>query len=151
MSSSPAPLSAVTPMLAIKDAADAIEFYKMAFGARELFRLTYPDGKIAHAEIQIGDALVMLAEEDLRYNTSPMTLGGTSVILNLYVADVDALFASALAAGAREIFPVRDQFYGDRSGRLQDPFGHMWIVSTRKEEVSPEEMQRRMDAMMAES
>ena len=149
--SSPAELSAAAPMLAIKGAADAIEFYKMAFGARELFRLTYSDGKIAHAEIEIGKALVMLSEEDLRYNTSPMTLGGTSVILHLVVPDVDALFAAALAAGAREIFPVRDQFYGDRSGRLQDPFGHMWIVATRKEEVSPEEMQRRLDAMMAES
>lgn len=139
--------SGVTPMLAIKGAANAIEFYKKAFGAVELFRLTAPDGTIAHAEFKIGSAVVMLAEENPQYNTSPATLGGTSVLLSLYVPDVDAFAARAVAAGAKLVFPINNQFYGDRSGRIADPFGYLWMVATHIEDVSPEEMQKRFAKM----
>ncbi|HHP7244637.1 MAG TPA: VOC family protein [Elainellaceae cyanobacterium] len=138
-----------TPMLAIRDAARAIEFYKTALGATEIMRLADPTGAIAHAEIQIGDSIIMMAEENPEFNTSPQTLGGSPVILNLYVEDVDALVQQAVDAGARVVFPVKDQFYGDRSGRIVDPFGHIWIISTHIEDVSPDEMQTRFDAMFS--
>lgn len=139
---------ALSPMLAIRDAAAAVEFYQQAFGAVEVMRMADPSGKLVHGEFKIGDALVMVAEEHPDYNRSPQTLGGTSVILNIYVPDVDALFGRAVAAGAKVIFPLKNQFYGDRCGRLEDPFGHMWIFSTRVEEISREEMVRRFDEMM---
>ena len=138
----------LSPMLAIRDAAGAVEFYKRAFGAVEVMRLADPNGKLVHGEFTIGDALVMVAEENPEYNRSPQTLGGTSVILNVYVPDVDALFERAVAAGAKVIFPLSNQFYGDRTGRLEDPFGHMWIFSTRVEEITREEMVRRFEEMM---
>lgn len=140
-----------TPMLAIRDAARAIEFYKKAFGATEVMRLTEPSGKIAHAEIKIGQALIMLAEEHPDYNRSPQSLGGSSVILHLYVEDVDALACQAVAAGAKLVFPVKDQFYGDRSGRLADSFGHLWLISTHKEDLSPEEMEKRFAALLKQA
>ncbi len=133
----------VTPMLAIRGAASAIEFYKQAFGATELMRLTEPDGKVAHAEIKIGDARIMIADEYPGHNHSPQALGGSTVIINLYVEDVDSLASQAVAAGAKVLFPLEDQFYGDRSGRLADPFGHIWIISTHQEDVTLEEMQQR--------
>jgi PhnB protein len=136
-----------TPMLAIRDAARALAFYKKAFGATEVTRLTEPSGKIAHAEIKVGQAVIMLAEEHPDYNRSPQSLGGSSVILHLYVEDVDAFACQAVAAGAKLVFPVKDQFYGDRSGRLVDPFGHLWIISTHKEDLSPEEMEKRYAAL----
>ena len=136
-----------TPMLAFRGAQQAIEFYQRAFGAVELFRLTDPQGTIVHAELKIGEAVVMLAEEDPRYNRAPQTLGGTSVILNLYVTDVDAFVQRATAAGAQVVIPVADQFYGDRSGRIIDPFGYVWIISTHKEDVSSAEMQKRLNAL----
>ncbi len=139
---------ALSPMLAIRDAAAAVEFYQQAFGAVEVMRMADPSGKLVHGEFKIGDALVMVAEEHPDYNRSPQTLGGTSVILNIYVPDVDALFERAVAAGAKVIFPLQNQFYGDRCGRLEDPFGHMWIFSTRVEEISREEMVQRFDEMM---
>ncbi|MGJ3250845.1 MAG: VOC family protein [Elainellaceae cyanobacterium] len=138
-----------TPMLAIRDAARAIEFYKTALGATEIMRLTDPTGAIAHAEIQIGDSIIMVAEENSEFNASPQKLGGSTVILNLYVEDVDALVQQAVDAGAQVIYPVKDQFYGDRSGRIVDPFGHIWIVSTHIEDVSPDEMKARFDAMFS--
>jgi PhnB protein len=139
----------VTPMLAIRGAVEAIEFYRHAFGARETMRLTGPGGSIAHAELAIGDGLIMLAEEDPRFNAVPEVLGGTPVIVHLYVPDVDAVVARAVQAGARVLIPVADQFYGDRAGRIADPYGHVWIVSTRQAEMTPEEMQRRFEALMA--
>lgn len=143
----PAEYPGVTPYLSVNDAAAAIEFYKKGFGATELMRLPGPDGKLGHAEIRIGDALVMLADEFPEYgNLSPRTLGGSAVRLHMYVEDVDAFFEKALAAGAKVLIPIADQFYGDRSGRLEDPFGHVWLVSTHIEDVSPEEMQKRMEA-----
>jgi PhnB protein len=146
----PAPYGAVTPRLIIKGAADAIEFYKKAFGATELSRMSMPDGKIAHAEIDIGGSIVMLADEFEQYahlgGRSPQTLGDSTSITCLYVEDVDAVAARAEAAGAVLLVPVSNQFYGDRSTRLRDPFGHLWMVSTHIEDVSPEEMSRRMQA-----
>ena len=143
----PADYAGITPYLSVKGAADAIDFYKKAFGAIEMMRLPNPDGTLGHAEIKIGNALVMLADEYPDYgNLSPKTLGGSSVRLHMYVEDVDAFFEKAVAAGAKVLIPVADQFYGDRSGRLEDPFGHVWLVSTHIEDVAPEEMQKRMEA-----
>jgi PhnB protein len=143
----PADYPGVTPYLAVDDAAAAIEFYKTGFGATEIMRLPGPDGKIGHAEVKIGNAIVMIADEhpDADHR-SPKTLGGSAVKLHMYVENVDSFFENAVAAGAKVLMPIADQFYGDRSGRLEDPFGHIWLVSTHIEDVSPEEMQKRMDA-----
>jgi PhnB protein len=138
----------VTPYLCCKDAAAAIEFYKKAFGATELMRMGDPSGKIGHAEIQIGDSHVMLADEFPEMGfLSPQSVGGSPVMMHLYVEDVDAIVPKAVAAGAKVTRPVADQFYGDRGGQLQDPFGHKWYVSTHKEDVSPEELKKRIAAM----
>ena len=143
----PAEYAGVTPYLSVKDAAAAIEFYKKGFGATELMRLPGPDGKIGHAEVKIGNAIVMLADESSEAgHLSPPTLGGSTVKLHMYVEDVDSFFEKAVAAGAKVLYPLADQFYGDRSGRLEDPFGHVWLVSTHIEDVAPEEMQKRMEA-----
>jgi PhnB protein len=148
----PADYLGITPYLSVKGAADAIEFYKKAFGAIEMMRLPGPDGTLGHAEIKIGDALIMLADEYPAYgNLSPKTLGGSSVRLHMYVEDVDAFFEKAVAAGAKVLIPIADQFYGDRSGRLEDPFGHVWLDSTHVEDVAPDEMQRRMEAYSKKS
>lgn len=137
----------VTPYLIIKNAADALEFYKTAFGATELFRMPQPDGRIGHAEIKIGDSPIMLADEFPEMNyLGPKTLGGSPVSLMIYVDDVDAVFNQAIAAGAETQKPVEDKFYGDRIGSLVDPFGHVWHVATHKEDVSPEEMEKRAAA-----
>jgi PhnB protein len=139
----------VTPYLIVKGAARALEFYKKAFNATELYRLDGPGGSIGHAELQIGNSRLMLADEfpDMGAR-GPETLGGSPVGLCIYVEDVDALFKQALAAGGKEERPVKDQFYGDRSGTLRDPFGHQWTIATHKEDISPQEMKRRMDEMM---
>jgi len=139
--------TAATPYLCIKDASRAIEFYKKAFGARETMRMTQPDGRIGHAEIRIGRAPVMLADEfpeiDFR---SPQTLGGTPVNILVYVENVDGLAAQAQAAGATIKRPVADQFYGDRVVVLSDPFGHSWSFATHIEDVAPDEMNKRAAA-----
>jgi PhnB protein len=140
----------VTPYLAIKNAAKAVEFYKNAFGATESYKLMLPDGRLGHAEIRLGDSMIMLADEFPEYGgKAPETLGGSPVSIHLYVDDVDAFFTKALDAGAKELKPVMDQFYGDRSGQLEDPFGHLWWVATHKEDISSEEMQKRVQAMFA--
>jgi len=141
----------ITPYLSIKGAAEAIAYYQRAFGAVELYRLAMPDGRIGHAELQIGDSRIMLADEmpempDI-VARSPRTLNGTSFGLALYLKDVDAAFAQAIAAGGTVKRAVTTQFYGDRSGTLEDPFGHIWTLSTHVEDVSPEEMKKRMAAM----
>lgn len=135
---------ALTPMLAVRHADKAIEWYKKALNATELNRLTETDGTIAHAELKISDAIFMIAEENPDYNKSPDTLGGTSIILNVYVPNVDEVVDRSVQHGATIIFPVKDQFYGDRAGRIQDPYGHMWIVSTHLKTVTPAEMQQQM-------
>jgi PhnB protein len=139
-----------TPYLIIKGAVDAIEYYKNAFGATELMRMPAPGGKIGHAEIKIGDSPIMLADEfpEMGYK-SPQTLGGSPVGIMIYVEDVDTVFDRAIAAGGKVQKAVQDQFYGDRLGTLEDPFGHVWHVSTHKEDVSAEEMERRAKAASA--
>ena len=140
----------VTPYLAIKNAAQALEFYKRAFGAIESYKLMMPDGRVGHAEIRLGDSLIMLSDEFPEFGgKAPDTLGASPVSLHLYVEDVDAFVTKALEAGAKERQPVMDQFYGDRSGQLEDPFGHLWWVATHKEDVSPDEMQKRVREMFA--
>ncbi len=145
----------ITPYLHIHGAARALDFYKQAFGARELVRLAGADGKIGHAEIMIGDSIVMLADEVPEMGIhSPSSLKGTSVSIVLYVEDVDKVVARAIKAGATIRRPLEDKFYGDRSATLADPFGHEWTVSTHLEDVEPEEFKRRMVAeasKMAES
>ena len=136
-----------TPYLIVGDGARALEFYKQAFGATELFRMAGPDGRIGHAEIKIGDSPIMLADEHPEMNArSPRTLGGSPVSLVLYVEDVDAVVEQAVAAGAKLTRPVANQFYGDRTGGVEDPFGHVWYIATHVEDVSPEELQRRAAA-----
>jgi PhnB protein len=133
---------AVTPYLIVADG--AIGFYKTAFGATERMRLTTPDGKIGHAELIIGDSLVMLADEYPAHGArSPQAFGGSPVMLHLYVEDVDKVVAQAAAAGASIVRPVQDQFYGDRSGSVTDPFGHTWHIATHIEDVPPDEIDRR--------
>jgi PhnB protein len=142
----------VTPYLIIEGAGEAIEFYKQAFGAKELFRFPAPDGKVGHAEIKIGDSPIMLADAypDMGYN-GPKSLGGSPVSLMIYVEDVDTVFNQAVQAGATVKEAVSDKFYGDRIGSLIDPFGHVWHVSTHKEDVSFEEMEKRAKAASAGS
>ena len=138
----------VTPYLIVRNAAAALDFYKKAFGAVELMRFPGPGGKLMHAEMKIGDSPVMLADEmPDEGHVGPQTLGGAAVSLLLYVENVDARFAQAVAAGATVKRAVADQFYGDRTGTLADPFGHVWSLATHKEDVSMEEMQRRMAKM----
>lgn len=141
---------AVTPYLIINGAAKAIDFYCKAFAAKLIMQMPLPDGGIAHAEIRIGDSHIMLSdmcpEEHFK---SPDELGGTPVSIMLYVADVDTVFAKALKFGAKEVRPVHDQFYGDRAGTLQDPFGHVWTIGTHKEDLTDEEISQRMADLMS--
>jgi PhnB protein len=139
----------VTPYLIVKGAASAIDFYKKAFGATELFRMPDPSGRIGHAEIKIGDSPIMLADEHPEMGVrGPQSFGGSAVSILLYVEDVDACFSQATAAGATVTRPLKDQFYGDRSATLTDPFGHVWHIATHKEDVTPEEMNKRFEAAM---
>jgi PhnB protein len=136
-----------TPYLIVKDAANAISFYKQAFSAEEVMRFADPTGRVGHAEVKIGDSPIMLADEspEMGYR-GPQSLGGSSVSILLYVKDVDAQFNQAVAAGGKVLRPLADQFYGDRSGTLEDPFGHVWTVATHKEDVTFEEMEKRAAA-----
>jgi PhnB protein len=148
VSTPPAGFHSVTPYLAIRDAVAAVEFYRRAFGAELVMKLTMPDGRYAHAEIRIGDSHIMMAEENPEWgNQSPALLGGSPVSFMLYVPDVDAAFARALAAGCTQVRPVEDQFYGDRTGTLKDPYGFQWSMGTHIEDVSEAEGQKRMEAM----
>jgi PhnB protein len=143
----PAGYHTVTPYLIIRDAAGALEFYQKAFGATERLRMADPQGRVGHAEIKIGNSIIMLGEESPEMGArSPQSLGGSPVNLLLYVRDVDAAFSRALAAGAKELRPVKDQFYGDRTGSVTDPYGHVWYLATHKEDVPLDELQRRAAA-----
>ena len=134
-----------TPYLTVREAGAAIDFYQRAFGAKELFRMPGPNGKIMHAEILIGDSHIMLADESAAAGSqAPPTLSGTPVGIFLYVDDVDRTFKQAIKAGGKETLPVQDMFWGDRFGRLTDPFGHKWMLATHVEDVSPAEMEQRM-------
>jgi PhnB protein len=140
----------VTPYLIIKGAAQAIDYYKKVFGATVVVRMDAPDGRVGHAELQIGDSRIMLADENPQMGaTSATTIGNSPVSLYLYLPDVDRVVEKAVAEGAKILKPVQDQFYGDRSGFLQDPFGHLWGIATHIEDVSPQEMKERMKKMMS--
>jgi PhnB protein len=140
----------VTPYLAVDDAAEAISYYKKAFGAKERVRMEAPGGKVGHAELEIGDSLVMLSDSFPQASTRPpKELGGTSVSVFMYVKDVDAVVKQAVDAGATVTMEVADQFWGDRFGSVQDPFGHLWSIATHVEDVPPEEMAERAKAAMA--
>jgi PhnB protein len=142
-------MSNLSPYLCCKDASRAIDFYQKALGAKEIMRLAEPGGRIGHAELEIAGATIMLVDEYPDYGVlSPTSIGGTPVRLHLYVDDVDGFVARAAAAGAKVTRPVEDQFYGDRSGQIEDPSGHVWFVATRKEQVSADEIRRRFDALM---
>ena len=139
----------VFPYLRVNDTAAAIVFYEKAFGATEVFRLTEPSGRIGHAEVKLGESILMLSDEFPEHGIAgPLTLGGTSFAMHLHLDDVDAAHASALAAGAKELMAPKDQFYGERSSKVRDPFGHEWLLGHEIEKVTPEEMQRRYNEMM---
>src|SRR6202140_484672 len=141
----------ITPYLVIRGAAQAIEKYKKVFGATELFRMNGPDGKVGHAELKIGNSHLMLADENPSMgqgHTSAATIGASPVSLYVYLPDVDRVVERAAAEGAKILKPVQDQFYGDRSGFIQDPFGHLWGIATHVEDVSPQEMKERMKKLM---
>jgi PhnB protein len=138
--------NSVTPYLVVKGASRAIEYYKKVFGATEAFRMDQPDGKVGHAELQIGDSRIMLADENPSMgqgHASAESIGASPVSLYLYIPDVDAVFERAVAAGAKVLRPVQDQFYGDRNGFIQDPFGHLWGIATHVEDVAPQELAER--------
>jgi PhnB protein len=139
----------VTPYLTVTDSARAIDFYKRAFRAEELLRVDGPDGKVSHAEIKIGDSIIMLSDEMPGFSRSPHSLGGTAVNIFLYVKDVDEVFNRAIGAGAKVAMPLSDMFWGDRYGKVTDPFGHSWSLATHKEDVLPEELRKRTKAAMA--
>jgi len=144
--------TSVTPYLIVKDAAKAIEYYKKVFGAKEIFRMDGPNNKIGHAELQIGNARIMLADENPSMgqgHSSATSIGSSPVSLYLYIPDVDRVVERAVAEGAKIIKPIQDQFYGDRSGFIQDPFGHFWGIATHVEDVSPQEMEERMKKLQA--
>jgi PhnB protein len=140
----------ITPYLAVAGATDAIDFYSKVFGATERMRMPAPDGKIGHAELEFGDSLIMLADEfpDMGHR-GPKAVGGTPVTISVYVEDVDDVFARALEEGATELRPVENQFYGDRAGQFEDPFGHRWSVATHVEDVPPDEMEKRAAEAMS--
>jgi len=144
----PAGYHTATPYLIIDGAVRALEFYREAFGASEILRMGAPGGRVGHAEIQIGDSRIMLADEAPQCNArSPQSIGGTPVSLMLYVEDVDATIARAVSHGAKVLIPIENKFYGDRSGTITDPFGHQWTIATHIEDVSPEELQKRAAAL----
>jgi PhnB protein len=138
----------VTPYLVVGGASDAIDFYSRVLGAKERMRMDGPDGKVGHAELQIGDSVIMLADEfpDMQA-VGPKTVGGTPVSIHVYVEDVDKTFEQAVKAGAKELQPLENKFYGDRSATFEDPFGHQWTVSTHVEDIPPDEMAKRAAAM----
>ena len=139
----------ITPLLCVRSAAEASEFYQRAFGAREMFRVPLPNGKIMHAELRIGDSVVMLADEmPERGAVSAQSVGASPTALRIYVADVDQAFAQAIAAGATQTMPVATQFWGDRIGQVRDPFGYLWLLATHVEDVSPAEYPGKIAAMM---
>jgi PhnB protein len=140
----------VTPYLIVDGAADAIDFYKSVLGANERMRMAGPDGKVGHAEIEIGDSVIMLADEHPEMDAlGPKSVGGTPVSLHVYVEDADSVFERAIEAGAQARQPMEDKFYGDRSGSFEDPFGHGWHVATHVEDVPPEEMSKRAEEAAA--
>lgn len=147
----PESFHSVTPYLSIKGATEALEFYKRAFNATETFRISTPSGEIGHADIIIGNSHIMLSDYcEESPIPSPQALGVSSVGLYIYVEDVDALYTQAINVGAKEVKPVEDQFYGDRTGTLKDPFGHIWFLATHKEDLTPEDVAKRAELLFKE-
>jgi PhnB protein len=143
--------NSISPYLVVKGASQAIEYYKKVFGATEVFRMNQPDGKVGHAELQIGDSRFMLSEENPKMgqgHVSASSIGGSPVSLYLYIPDVDRVIEKAVDAGAKVVKPVQDQFYGDRSGFIQDPFGHLWGIATHIEDVAPKDLEERAKRVM---
>jgi PhnB protein len=141
----------ITPHLIVKNGAQAIEFYKKAFGAEELFRMNTPDGNVGHAQLKIGDSLFMLADEFPQMGAlSPESIGGSPVSMYVYVEDVDTVFNQAVSAGATVVNPVMDMFYGDRWGHLKDPFGHFWSIATHKKDLTPDELKKAAEIAFSE-
>lgn len=141
----------VTPYLIVDGGAKALDFYTAAFGATELMRIAMPNGKLGHAEFRVGDSVIMLADEHPEMgHRGPRSLGGTSVSILLYVEDVDAMAEKVITAGGRVLRPVQNQFYGDRTGTFEDPFGHVWTIATHIEDLSPEEIHKRAEALHGE-
>ena len=141
----------ITPVLIVKNGDKAIEFYKNGFGVKERCRMKAPDGKIAHAELKLGDSVFMLSDEYPEMKClSPKTIGGSPVSMYVYVDDVDSVFNKAISAGAKVLDPVKDQFWGDRHGRLEDPFGHLWSIATHKKDLSEEEMKKAAEAAFSQ-
>jgi uncharacterized glyoxalase superfamily protein PhnB len=148
----PAGYHSITPSIVVRDAARAIDFYKRAFGAEEINRMAGPDGSIMHAEIRIGDSIVMLGEESEQWGSrSPLSTNGNPGSLHLYVPDADAAYARAIEAGATARFPLEDAFWGDRYGKVTDPFGHEWGIGTRVKDLSDAEMRQAAEAWMAKA
>lgn len=141
----------ITPVLIVKNGDKAIEFYKNSFGVEERFRMKSPDGRVAHAELKLGDSVFMLSDEYPEMEChSPKTIGGSPVSMYVYVDDVDSVFNKAISAGAKVLDPVKDQFWGDRHGRLEDPFGHLWSIATHKKDLSEEEMKKAAEAAFSQ-
>jgi len=141
----------ITPVLIVKNGDEAIEFYKKGFGVEERSRMKGPDGRIAHAELKLGDSVFMLSDEYPEMEChSPKTIGGSPVSMYVYVEDVDSVFNKAISAGAKALDPVKDQFWGDRHGRLEDPFGHLWSIATHKKDLSEEEMKKAAEAAFSQ-
>ena len=149
--SPPAGYHSITPSIIVRDANAAIDFYVRAFGAQEIERMVGPDGKIMHAEIKIGDSNIMLGEENEAWGArSPLSTNGVSSSLHLYVPDANATFARAIAAGAKERYPLENAFWGDRYGKVTDPFGHEWGIGTRVKDMTPDEIRKAGEAWMAQ-
>ena len=141
----------ITPVLIVKNGDEAIEFYKKGFGVEERCRMKAPDGRVAHAELKLGDSVFMLSDEYPEMEChSPKTIGGSPVSMYVYVDDVDSVFNKAISAGAKSLDPVKDQFWGDRHGRLEDPFGHLWSIATHKKDLSEEEMKKAAEAAFSQ-
>lgn len=141
----------ITPVLIVNNGDEAIEFYKKGFGVEERYRMKGPDGRVAHAELKLGDSVFMLSDEYPEMEChSPKTIGGSPVSMYVYVDDVDSVFNKAISAGAKALDPVKDQFWGDRHGRLEDPFGHLWSIATHKKDLSEEEMKKAGEAAFSQ-
>jgi len=141
----------ITPVLIVNNGDEAIEFYKKGFGVKERYRMKGPDGRVAHAELKLGDSVFMLSDEYPEMEChSPKTIGGSPVSMYVYVDDVDSVFNKAISAGAKALDPVKDQFWGDRHGRLEDPFGHLWSIATHKKDLSEEEMKKAAEAAFSQ-
>lgn len=141
----------ITPVLIVNKGDEAIEFYKKGFGVEERYRMKGPDGRVAHAELKLGDSVFMLSDEYPEMEChSPKTIGGSPVSMYVYVDDVDSVFNKAISAGAKALDPVKDQFWGDRHGRLEDPFGHLWSIATHKKDLSEEEMKKAAEAAFSQ-